>query len=63
MQENAELAIPILKVKLEQRSPFFNLNWGLTEDDHQWPGRRLLARTGSLSGHPPKQQPRSTLLD
>ncbi|KAG8314059.1 hypothetical protein J6590_101233 [Homalodisca vitripennis] len=23
----------------------------------------LLARTGSLSGHPSKQQPRSTLLD
>ncbi|KAG8245990.1 hypothetical protein J6590_097467 [Homalodisca vitripennis] len=43
-------------------------NTFLPESDFQPPpmaGRAgwLLARTGSLSGHPSKQQPRSTLLD
>ncbi|KAG8290335.1 hypothetical protein J6590_084575 [Homalodisca vitripennis] len=47
--------------EVRAKKPSLTLKLGTSEPPRRAGG--LLARTGSLSGHPSKQQPRSTLLD
>ncbi|KAG8336831.1 hypothetical protein J6590_037046 [Homalodisca vitripennis] len=54
-----------MHTEVRAKKPSLTLNLGTNglKVTSEPPPRRLLTRTGSLSGHPSKQQPRSTLLD
>ncbi|KAG8261784.1 hypothetical protein J6590_066315 [Homalodisca vitripennis] len=61
MRHDSKIYVELKRKEAKKLSPTLNLETNSLKVTPPMAG--LLARTGSLSGHPSKQEPRSTLLD